>query len=284
MLGSRTAVWDYGPLDADDVIVLVHGYRGDHHGLEPVVAQLDGIRIISPDLPGFGASTPLTEAPHSIAGYARWLESFVGQLDLPRPPVILGHSFGSMVSAAALADGLPARGLVLVNPITTRATKATNPVMMALTRAFYGVSGAMPAGIARAWLGNPLIVRFMTMALAKTDDATLKRWILEEHLRYFSGFSDARTAVEGFRASISTDVCVYAPQIATPTLLVAGDADMIAPVSGQHRAVSLFPDARLEIIAGVGHLAHYETPGAVATAVRAFLAHLPAADQTETDR
>ena len=44
---------------------MVHGYRGDHHGLEPVIAAAaDGVRIISPDLPGFGESTPLDGTGH----------------------------------------------------------------------------------------------------------------------------------------------------------------------------------------------------------------------------
>jgi hypothetical protein len=73
VLGSRTRYWEYGPRDAAQTILLVHGYRGDHHGLEPVIALLPGIRFVSPDLPGFGASTPMTEAPHSIAGYERWM-------------------------------------------------------------------------------------------------------------------------------------------------------------------------------------------------------------------
>ncbi len=275
MLGSTTRVWDYGPEDAADVVVLVHGYRGDHHGLEPVVAELDGIRIISPDLPGFGVSTPMTDAPHSVEGYARWLGEFIAQSGLAAPPVVLGHSFGSMVASAALANGVDARALVLVNPISTRATEATGPVLMALTRFFYSVSRVMPERMARAWLGSRTIVRFMTGTLATTSDRTLRRWILEEHLRYFSGFSDSRTVAEGFRASISTEVGAFAPRISVPTLLIAGDADSIAPAAGQHRVVGLYPDARLVMIPGVGHLAHYETPGAVADALRGFLAEHP---------
>ena len=77
ILGSSTRFWDYGDRDADTTLVLVHGFRGDHHGLEPVVAQLDGVRMVSPDLPGFGESTPMTEAHHDIDGYGRWLGAFV---------------------------------------------------------------------------------------------------------------------------------------------------------------------------------------------------------------
>lgn len=281
ILGSRTRVWDYGPEDAAEVIVLVHGYRGDHHGLGPVVAQLDGIRIISPDLPGFGASTPMRGAQHTIEGYRRWLVAFVEALELPEPPVVLGHSFGSIVSSHAVAGGLPVRGLILVNPITTDPKRAAGRGITGLTRAFYGVSTVMPDRMARGWLGNWAIVQFMSMNLVKTPDPTLRRWIHEEHHRYFNGFSDARTVAEGFAASISTDVRAAAPGVRVPTVLVAGEADRIAPLAGQRSAVELFPDARLVVVPGTGHLAHYETPALVADAIRGFLAELPAASHPD---
>ena len=276
VLGSRTRFWDFGPEDAADVVVLVHGYRGDHHGLEPVIAQLDGIRVVSPDLPGFGASTPLTQAPHSIAGYGDWLAAFIAALQLEAPPVVLGHSFGSMISSHAIADGMPARALILVNPITTDPKIAAGRGITALTRAFYGVTRAMPARLARLWLGNWLIVQFMSMNLVKTPDRTLRTWIHEEHHRYFNGFSDARTVAEAFDASVSTDVRAAAARVTVPTVLIAGEVDRIAPLDGQRSAVGLFPDARLVVVPGTGHLAHYETPDVVADAIRDFLASLPA--------
>ena len=52
VLGGTTAYWVYGPEDAATTLVAVHGFRGEHHGLEPVVAHLDGIRVISPGPPG----------------------------------------------------------------------------------------------------------------------------------------------------------------------------------------------------------------------------------------
>ncbi|AYF99035.1 alpha/beta fold hydrolase [Protaetiibacter intestinalis] len=274
ILGSTTRFEDFGPEDARDVVVLVHGYRGDHHGLEAVIARLDGIRVISPDLPGFGDSTPLTEAPHSIAGYGRWLAAFIEELGLDEPPVVLGHSFGSMVSSHAIADGLPARALILLNPISSNPKVAAGRIITTLTRGFYAVSRALPAPVARLWLGNWLIVQFMSMSLVTNDDPTLTKWIHEEHHRYFNGFSDPRTVAEAFRASVSTEVGEAAPRVSVPTLMIAGELDRIAPLPGQHATVGLFPDGRLIVVEGVGHLAHYETPGAVATAIRGFLAEL----------
>ena len=68
VLGSDTRYWEYGESREEPVLVLVHGFRGDHHGLEPVVASLPGAHIVSPDLPGFGESTPLGDVRHDIEG------------------------------------------------------------------------------------------------------------------------------------------------------------------------------------------------------------------------
>ena len=104
LLGSTSRYWDYGPEDATHTLVLCHGYRGDHHGLEPVIARLPGVRVISPDLPGFGASTPMTEANHDVAGYARWFTEFVDRLGQTGTAIVVGHSFGSMITSRAIAD------------------------------------------------------------------------------------------------------------------------------------------------------------------------------------
>ncbi|GAB3407030.1 alpha/beta hydrolase [Schumannella luteola] len=280
--GSRTRYWDYGPADAPVALVVVHGYRGDHHGLEPVLAQLPGLRIIAPDLPGFGESTPMAAGEHSIAGYAAWLGEFLDALDLRGTVPLLGHSFGSIVVAHALAAGLPTPRLILVNPISTDPMSGVNGALARLTRLYYTVGRKLPSGAGGAWLGNPLVVRFMSVTLAKTPDATLKRWIHEEHGRYFSGFSDRDTLAEGFDASLSTDVTRAADALTMPTLLIAGAEDMIAPLTGQHALLTKLPDARLVELPGVGHLIHYERPQQAAAEIERFLGEGPDAGGTST--
>ena len=41
-----TACWTYGPPDATRTVVFLHGLRGDHHGLEPIVSHLHGVRVV----------------------------------------------------------------------------------------------------------------------------------------------------------------------------------------------------------------------------------------------
>ena len=271
VLGSTTAYWDYGPEDAATTVVVVHGYRGEHHGLEPVVAQLRGLRIISPDLPGFGESTPLPGRTHDIAAYSDWLSAFVDAMGVRGTAVILGHSFGSIVVSAAVAGGLPTPKLILVNPIAAPALEGPNRFGSQLTLGFYRVARALPEGIGKALLSAPPIVRGMSVFLAQTKDRDLRRWIHRQHATYFSAYANRDTVVQGFEASISSDVSMFAGSIRIPTLLIGADRDPITSVADQKKLATLIPDARLTILEGVGHLVHYEKPREAARELVAFL-------------
>src|SRR5918994_4476982 len=93
---GRTKLWVYGPDDAAHRVVFLHGLRGDHHGLEPIVAHLEGVRVVVPDLPGFGASPPLPSDRHDVAGYAAWTRDLLTALAPDGDAVLAGHSFGSI--------------------------------------------------------------------------------------------------------------------------------------------------------------------------------------------
>lgn len=275
VLGSTTRYWVYGEEDAEWTVVISHGYRGEHHGLEPVVAQLPGIRFVSPDLPGFGESTPLTEAAHTIEGYAAWLGAFVEELGLRGRAIVLGHSFGTIVSSAAVAAGLQTPALILVNPIAISGLKGPRPLATAATVLYYRTAARLPARLGHALLNNWLVVQFMSVNLVKTKDRALRAWIHREHHTFFNRFWDRDTVVEAFEASVSTDVSEFAGSIGVPTLLVAAELDDITPVSAQYELQRSMPDARLRVLEGVGHLIHYEVPQLAAEAIRDFVDSLP---------
>ncbi len=64
---------------------------------------------------------------------------------------------------------------------------------------------------------------------------------------------------------------MFAAQIAQPTLLIGADSDPITTVAAQRTLQTLFPDAQLTILTGVGHLVHYEKPREAAQAIVEFL-------------
>lgn len=263
--GVRTAYWEYGPADAEVTILAVHGFRGDHHGLEPVVAQLPGIRWIMPDLPGFGQSAPIANRTHDLGAYTEWLTAFARAV--APGAIVLGHSFGSIVTSAAVAGGLQTPRLILVNPIGAPALEGPRGVLTRLAVFYYWAGARLPAPIGTWLLRSRIIVRAMSIAMAKTRDKELRRFIHDQHDRYFSSFSDRETLRQAFSTSVSHDVRESARGIDAPTLLVAAVQDDITPIAAERALVELFRDATLTEIDGVGHLIHYEKPREAAAAI-----------------
>ena len=269
MRGSTTAYWVYGPEDAETTVIAVHGFRGEHHGLEPVLAFLPEVRVIAPDLPGFGESAPMPGCTHDLDEYAGWLTDIASAV--APGAVILGHSFGSIVSAAAVAGGLQTPRLILLNPIGAPALEGPKGLMTRLAVLYYALGARLPEKLGTAVLRNRIIVRVMSVTMAKTKDPELRRFIHDQHDTYFSRFSDRDVLRDAFVASVSHDVREFAPAIDVPTLLVAAERDDITPIEAERTLATLFPDAALVEIAHVGHLIHYETPAEAAGAVRRFL-------------
>lgn len=251
-------------------IILIHGFRGTHHGLQLIANNLKEFQTIIPDLPGFAEGETLDR--HDLDSYVSWLDQFVKQQKLSRPPILLGHSFGSIVSAAYAAKyPKTIQKLVLVNPIGAPALEGPRGVLSKLAVFYYWVGKKLPNSFAQKWLASHLIVMVMSVTMAKTKDKALRRFIHDQHRQYFSLFHTPVSVYEGFQTSISHSVRDVAADINVPTLLIAGDQDDITPVSKQRELEKLFPNATLNIIDNVGHLTHYETPSEVAQFVRDFI-------------
>lgn len=268
--GARTRYWVYGPTQAARSVVMVHGFRGDHHGLEPLASYLDDYRVLVPDLPGFGESEPFPTGEHSVAAYARWLSTFVAAT-VGEDPVLLGHSFGSVVVAASLAADQPATRAVLINPIGAPALSGPHLLLSRLTVAYYRMAATLPGGAGDRLLRSTLVVRALSAVMTTSQDPPTRRWILAEHQRYFNTFANRRCVIEAFEASVGDDVGHYAPHLEARVLLIGGDRDDITPVPVHHTLNNRFPNADLVIIGGVGHLIHYEAPAEAAEAIRGFL-------------
>ena len=184
---------------------------------------------------------------------------------------LLGHSFGSIVTSAAVAAGLAPDRLILLNPIGAPALEGPRAIMTRLAVGYYRAAAALPERAGFALLRNGAIVRVMSVTMAKTRDPELRRFIHDQHDRYFSAFDDRDAVLQAFEASVGHDVREYAPAISTPTLLVVAEEDDVTPLEAQYRLRPLFEDATLAVIPDVGHLIHYETPGEAAGHIRVFV-------------
>ncbi|MCJ7604980.1 MAG: alpha/beta fold hydrolase [Dehalococcoidales bacterium] len=66
------------------------------------------------------------------------------------------------------------------------------------------------------------------------------------------------------------------PKIQSPTLIVWKQRDPYVPVANAHRAVTLIPDARLELLPGIGHAPHLSNADAFNRLVGEFLGNVSA--------
>ena len=294
-----TRYWQYGEgmnaglfPEGSYPVLLVHGFRGDHHGLEIIANYLlkliPNVSIISPDLPGFGRSADLPEsAPgeDSIDAYVAWLQDFVERTNpLGLPLHLVGHSFGSILTSAfAAAHPNSVALLSLINPISEPALEGRQRVASRLASLYYRAGAALPEKIGYPLLRSQLITRLSSEVMMRTKDRAMRRFINGQHAAYFGSFGSRRGVLSAYEASITHTAAEYAAAIRVPVqMLVAEDDDLGTPETARAMyatltsrnlpAPSAAPRERLDMIPEVGHLIHYETPHLAAELIADFAA------------
>lgn len=288
--GSTVQCWTY-PAQAPcrGVILAVHGFRGDHHGLTRLIEELPTYTVIVPDLPGFGVSTPFgsdAEAPalertampstgipaHDAIGYGSVIGALREELGLNEQTILLGHSFGSIVASDYLAKHPDHFSqLVLVNPICEPALEGSQALMSKAASLYYWAGAVLPQKIGEGLLRSRIITDITSLAMLKSKDPSMRAYVFDQHRRYFSGFTSRATLREAYAASITQTVRDVAARINNPTLLVVGEKDELGSIPAQKSLARAFPRSRMRVIADVGHLIHYEKADEAGALINDFL-------------
>lgn len=263
--------WMYNP-DKKQTILMVHGFRGTHHGLEKLIEQLPGFRVIVPDLPGFGDTPAMKGHAHTIENYSEMLREFIKKLGLKKP-ILFGHSMGTIIVADMIAnDPKITERAVFVNPVAARPTEGFGAVKIAPGIAYHHLAGRyLPERIGTAILRNKTLFLIGSATMTKTKDKQLRKWIHWNHITYMKRFSDRKTLLEAYDSSSNTTVRDYVTKLELPILMVAGKRDDIAPIKTQRSLTALLKNATLIELDNVGHIIHYEKPAEAGEAIRQFL-------------
>jgi pimeloyl-ACP methyl ester carboxylesterase len=272
VLDTDTHYWFYPSQQSDSkTLIFIHGYRGNHHGLEAIAGALPDFNIIIPDLPGFGKSAPFSGL-HSIENYVEWLAEFISALALKVKPVLLGHSFGSIICAAFASRTDMIEKLILENPVSAPALKGPNAPLTKLAQGLFTLAEKLPLKSGERLLKSWPMVRGMSIVMTKSWNPKLRKWVHAQHDANFNDFANRKVIIEGYRASISTDVSNFADQFKVPTLLIIGSRDDITSPKQQFAmARKIEVPHSISQHMGVGHLTHYEVPAAVAADIRKFV-------------
>lgn len=108
----------YEAAGAGPIALLLHGSPGNARAWARVGERLaDRYRVIAPDLPGYGETTPQSTPGGPTVGYAAELiEALIREVGVPA--VVAGHSFGGVVAlAVALRGRVPVGALALFEPV-----------------------------------------------------------------------------------------------------------------------------------------------------------------------
>jgi pimeloyl-ACP methyl ester carboxylesterase/glycine cleavage system regulatory protein len=116
---GRRAVYGVGGAYGPPVVFL-HGWALGSHAYKRAIRRLitRGCRVFAPALPSFGGTADLPCGDMNLDGYATWVASFMSEVGIQEPALVIGHSFGGGV-AIKLARDQPelVRYLVLLNAI-----------------------------------------------------------------------------------------------------------------------------------------------------------------------
>lgn len=270
VLNTLTRFWFY-PAQVTDAktVIFIHGYRGNHRGLEAIAGALPELNVIIPDLPGFGLSTEF-DGEHSIENYSLWLAGFISGLKLLEKPILLGHSFGSIICSAFAADCTEIEALILENPVSAPALEGPSGALTKIARAFFALSETLPLKTGLWLLKSWPMVRGMSIVMTKSANLSLRKWVHAQHDANFSDFASRRVAIEGYRASISHNVGEYAPRFRVPVLAIIGSKDDITSVKQQVHMLKTISTPASMVTLNTGHLTHYEKPLEVADQIRRF--------------
>jgi pimeloyl-ACP methyl ester carboxylesterase len=271
----RMSYMDVPPLGQPNghTVVLLHGnnFAGFYWGGPIEAIRKEGFRVVVPDQIGYGRSSKAI-MPYNFADMARNTRLLLQSLKIDRVTVI-GHSMGGMLTAR-FATQYPAmvERLVLYNPIGLVDGRFERPLESAddaykrnLASTYDTVKGALMRYVAHnsaAW--NPQFEAYARVRYAWTLGTDWPRLAMVQTLLSQVIYLDP--VVDDWA------------HIKAPTLVFGGAEDILPGSAELFRQRMKFVaetipngNARLHLIAGVGHVPHLEAPEKTYPPLIAFL-------------
>jgi len=218
-----------------------------------------GYRVIVPDLPGHGSSSP-TAAPISPADYARAVIALLRHLDIDTA-TCCGVSLGGAVTIeAALAAPELFDRLVISNSFLNSNTEAQAQMAESWKELFRRPHGPT-LRLEATW---PILVS----AAYRESDAGIRTYLVNHAQSLHADGESYCNATDGMRAYDTSD---RAGTIRQPTLVLSGANDRIAPVAASEAIKAAIPGSRHVTFAGSEHLSNLDSADMFNRTVLEFL-------------
>jgi pimeloyl-ACP methyl ester carboxylesterase/quercetin dioxygenase-like cupin family protein len=243
-------------------VVLVHGLGLTSALWNHFADELgDEYRLIRIDLRSAGRSQEVEPGELTLGGWADDLAAVLDELAVDRP-VLVGHSLGASIALKYAFDHPDRpRALVLVNADPNLSNLGPRMLTSVERIEQHGLDGWLE----KFWSKNP---PFSASSLRRDGG------ILDEY-RGILAANDPSSYIRQCRAiAAAEDLDSRLGELTCRVLvLLGGDDDRTLPEQGR-ALVDAIPGAQLVELPGVGHTIPLEAPGALAAALRSFLAGL----------
>jgi pimeloyl-ACP methyl ester carboxylesterase len=242
-------------------LLLIMGFTGSRYqwlGLDRLLAR--SFRVISFDNRGVGESGA-PPGPYTIRQMALDALGLLDALELPRAAV-LGVSMGGMI-AQEFALAAPHR----VEKLILGCTHAGGPrQIFADPETLQRIGPQQRGRDPRETLRTLLEVQMSDPFRASRDD------VVEDLIAYGLSHRMPQAGFSGqLRAITAHDTRDRLGQITSPTLVISGDQDRLIPPENSSVLAQSIPGARLEWLAGAGHMFWIEQADETTRRVTAFL-------------
>ena len=247
-------------------LVLVHGIGASKDHWPRLARRLaDRVRVVAPDLPGFGESDVAGDL--SMVGQAEAVVAFLDALGLDRVHLAGSSMGGRVVAELAHRHAGRLRSLWLLDPAGAEG-EAPGEMIEGLFAGegvplFAQTPAEYAASLAFTMTRPPDIPRPALRVLAAESAA-----VYDHNIDVFAAMS-LEMALGPSTEDLLRDVAV-------PTLISWGADDRVLHPSGAATIAAAMPDATVRLMDGVGHLPMLEAPDAAARDWLAFLDRIDA--------
>jgi pimeloyl-ACP methyl ester carboxylesterase len=259
-------------------LVLVHGFPLDHTmwteqidalagpnqdpSLGPTLSPATALRVLAPDLRGFGRSRLGTAVGGKVTmdQFADDLAAWLDSLAIREPVVLCGLSMGGYIAFQFWRKFAPRlRGLILCD---TKASADTPE----------GAAGRRDMAERVLREGPALLAETMLPKLLAETTRQQRPYLVEQLQSVIAAGDPQGIAAAARGMAERPDMTAALGQIRCPTLVIVGQQDVISPPAEMRGLAEAIPGAKFVEIPAAGHMSPLENPVAVSMAMRAFLA------------